>query len=147
MNRTGEPGSAPDSSPDASRQVPREGGGRRLGEVTSAERSALVESSGSGPWWAAFPHRYSRFRPDASRVAMAVFAGLTVVLLVAGGLTAHAFADRPAVFAALATVPTLLVLLWALALRRRFAGATTVLLTLLLALIPRRIASSAGPIC
>jgi hypothetical protein len=135
-NRTGEPDASSDSGPDAPRQEPTEGAGRRPNEVTSAERSALVEPSGSGPWWAAFPHRYSRFRPDASRVAMAVFAGLTAVLLAAGGLTAHAFADRPAVMAALATIPTLLALLWALALRRRFAGAATVLLTLLLMLIP-----------
>lgn len=142
-NRTGEPNASPDGDPAAPRrQVPESDVGRP-GEVTSAERSALTEPPGSGPWWAAFPHRYNRFRPDASRVAMAVFAGLTAVLLVGAGLTARAFADRPTIVTALATVPTLLTLLWALTLRRRFAGAATGLLTLLLMLIPLNLAVAA----
>jgi len=107
------------------------------GDVSREERSALTASPspGEGPWWAEFPPRPAGLgRVVSERIMLA--ASIVSALVLAGvTLVGYYLPIDRAVLSVLTLAPTVLVLLWALLLRRQLAAvAHTLLLVVIIAL-------------
>jgi len=104
--------------------------------VTDAERAALHQPIGRGPWWAAFPPRTAATAPRPGALVPVLLAAATVAALLGAAVAAGRFRDDRQTLALLAAVPAILVCVWALAVRTRFPRVAWGLLAALLFLTP-----------
>ena len=104
--------------------------------VTAAERSALHGPAPRGPWWAAFPPRFTGAAPRSGRLVAGLAAVVTALVLAAAGAAAYWVRDDPPRLVLLATVPTALAFLWGVMTCGRFAAAGRGFLAGTLLLVP-----------